>query len=182
MHQLHARGPLSVRERASGLGSGGRDLNPRPLGYEPHDARLCRLKPSLMTALTSAVLHGGAVSVLRRLLRPSLSRHIPFANPCTNLVPELPLCRSRPARSHTRRSSRHPAMPQAMPGLDPCKRWCRTAATPGRRRWHGALVHLASRGCPDVKGMKARIAAWMLWRRTFGAEGTGPPEGEAGSG
>jgi hypothetical protein len=32
----------------------GRDLNPRPLGYEPYDARLCRLGRSLVVALTSA--------------------------------------------------------------------------------------------------------------------------------
>jgi hypothetical protein len=50
----HAEGPFSVRERASGLGSGGgEDLNLRPLGYEHYDARLPRLGRSPAATLTS---------------------------------------------------------------------------------------------------------------------------------
>jgi len=65
-----------------------RDLNPRPLGYEPHDARLCRLGPSLVTALTSVDSRREVVSSLLRISCLSLSRRIPCTNSCTNVVPD----------------------------------------------------------------------------------------------
>jgi hypothetical protein len=67
----------------------GRDLNPRPLGYEPYDARLWRLGPSPVTPLASASLRREAVSDLLCLLRLSLSRRVPCTIPCTNLVSDL---------------------------------------------------------------------------------------------
>jgi hypothetical protein len=45
----------SVNRRSDGRATtGGRDLNPRPLGYEPYDARLFRLRRSPWRWLTSA--------------------------------------------------------------------------------------------------------------------------------
>ena len=85
MRKPHARGPFFVRERASGLGSGGRDLNPRPLGYEPYDIRLWPLGPSLAIALIS--INGwGSVRVERRhlpLLNPSPPRLVHKSGPIT---------------------------------------------------------------------------------------------------
>jgi hypothetical protein len=45
---LFEKGPLAL--------VAGADLNPRPLGYEPYDMRLRRLKLSPATALASADL------------------------------------------------------------------------------------------------------------------------------
>jgi len=55
-------------------------LNPRPLGYEPYDIGLCRLKPSLAGAVTSAD-RTNPVSLRRlRLPRLKLSRRVRFTN------------------------------------------------------------------------------------------------------
>lgn len=64
-------------------------MNPRPLGYEPYDARLKRLAWSLVAALTSAygATHVFADSVGLPRLKPS--RCVSCTNPCTNLVPDL---------------------------------------------------------------------------------------------
>jgi hypothetical protein len=59
-------------------------LNPRPLGYEPYDIGLCRLKPSLAGLVTSAD-RSGPISLRRlRLPRPVLSRRVRFTNRFTN--------------------------------------------------------------------------------------------------
>jgi hypothetical protein len=64
-------------------------LNPRPLGYEPYDARLRRLKQSLVIALTSADLRREVDPVLPRLPRLKLSRCVRFTNRFTKPVPGL---------------------------------------------------------------------------------------------
>ena len=69
-------------------------MNPRPLGYEPYDARLSRLKPSLITATASAELWREVVLGLLRLPRLRLSRRVLCTNPCKNQVPGV--CRWRP--------------------------------------------------------------------------------------
>jgi hypothetical protein len=61
-------------------------LNPRPLGYEPHDARLLRLGQSLAAALTSAEWQPEVVSGSLRLLRLSPSRSVRFTNRFTEQV------------------------------------------------------------------------------------------------
>ena len=65
----------------------GQDLNLRPLGYEPYDARLRSLG---LSPVTHADLGGRAERICPHLLclhRPRLSRCISCTNPCTNLVP-----------------------------------------------------------------------------------------------
>jgi len=55
----------------------GADLNPRPLGYEPYDARLRRLARSLVTALTSVNGRGASMpnlGVSRVASYPTASR------------------------------------------------------------------------------------------------------------
>ena len=84
----HAEGHFSVRERASGLGSGG-DLNPRPLGYEPYDARLRRLAWSLVAALTSGQRARHVYTEPRRVSVSRPIRSVLCTNPCTNLVADL---------------------------------------------------------------------------------------------
>jgi hypothetical protein len=69
---LFEKGPLAL--------VAGRDLNPRPLGYEPYDVRLCRLGLSLVTLLTSVDLLREVFSDLLRLPRLSLSRRVRFTN------------------------------------------------------------------------------------------------------
>ena len=64
-------------------------MNLRPLGYEPTDVRLRRLKQSLVTALTSADLRREVDSVLPCLPRPKLSRCVRFTNRFTESVPGL---------------------------------------------------------------------------------------------
>ena len=58
----------------------GRDLNPPPLGYEPYDIGLCRLRQSLAGAVTSTD-RTDPISLCRvRLLRLKLSRRVRFTN------------------------------------------------------------------------------------------------------
>jgi hypothetical protein len=73
-------------KRASGLGTG-EGLNPRPLGYEPYDARLYRLKRSLVGALTSINLRHEVALGPARLPRLRLSRRVRFTNPFTDIEP-----------------------------------------------------------------------------------------------
>jgi len=63
-------------------------LNPRPLGYEPYDVCLSRLKLSLVAALTSADGRQSFMPGPRRLPRLKPSRRVVCTNPCTNLVTE----------------------------------------------------------------------------------------------
>jgi hypothetical protein len=70
---------------------------PAPLGYEPYDARLCRLGRSPVAALASADSRRGVVSGLRRLPHPTLSRRVRFTDSFTKPVldlgvPGLPTC------------------------------------------------------------------------------------------
>jgi hypothetical protein len=58
----------------------GRDLNPRPLGYEPYDHRLRRPGESPIIALTSADLRRDVDSILPCLPRLKLSRCVRFTN------------------------------------------------------------------------------------------------------
>jgi len=87
--QTTDQGPIPCSESGPGLGSGGRDLNPRPLGYEPYDIGLSRLKPSLTGAMTSAN-RTDPVS-LRRLCLPrlKLSRRVRFTNRFTKQAIDL---------------------------------------------------------------------------------------------
>src|SRR5579863_6818317 len=71
------------------IGSGGRDLNPRPLGYEPYDVRLRRLGSSLVTALTSIDPRREVFPDLLRLPRLGLSRRVRFTNRFTELTTDL---------------------------------------------------------------------------------------------
>jgi hypothetical protein len=64
-------------------------LNPRPLGYEPYDARLCRLGQSLIIALTSADLRREVDSVLQVSRCLKLSRRVRFTNRFTEPVLDL---------------------------------------------------------------------------------------------
>ncbi len=64
-------------------------MNPRPLGYEPYDVRLCRLGSSLVTALTSIDPRREVFPDLLRLLRVDLSRRVRFTNRFTELTPDL---------------------------------------------------------------------------------------------
>ena len=66
-------------------------MNPRPLGYEPYGVRLSRLKKSPVTELISARPRLEVVPELLRLLRFGLSHRVSCTNPCTNLVPGLPV-------------------------------------------------------------------------------------------
>jgi hypothetical protein len=59
-------------------------LNPRLLGYEPYDMRLCRVAPSLVAALTSADGRRAFVSGPLRLPRLKPSRRVSCTNPCAN--------------------------------------------------------------------------------------------------
>jgi|SRR6185437_2514721 len=102
VYKTRVRGPFSVRERASGLGSGGKDLNPRPLGYEPYDVRLWRL---VRFSNGGADLGGQTWLVrdgVRRLPCLTPSRSVLCTNPCTNQVSELRAsgC-SKPAGAHS---------------------------------------------------------------------------------
>ena len=56
-------------------------MNPRPLGYEHYDVRLCRLAWSLVAALTSADGRQAFIPGLRRLPRLNPSRHVSCTNP-----------------------------------------------------------------------------------------------------
>jgi hypothetical protein len=66
-------------------------LNPRPLGYEPYDMRVSRLKKSPVTEQVSEDPRLEVVPELPRLLRFGLSHRVSCTNPCTNLVPGLPV-------------------------------------------------------------------------------------------
>ena len=63
-------------------------MNPRPLGYEPYDVRLCRPASSLVATLTSEDGRRAFVSGPLRLPRLKPSRRVLCTNPCTNLVTE----------------------------------------------------------------------------------------------
>ena len=63
-------------------------MNPRPLGYEPYDVRLCRFTLSLVAALTSEDGRRAFMSGRLRLSRLNPSRRVLCTNPCTNLVAE----------------------------------------------------------------------------------------------
>jgi hypothetical protein len=56
------------------------------LGYEPYDARLCRLASSLVVALTSEDGRRAFVSGPPRLPRLSLSRCVSCTISCTNRI------------------------------------------------------------------------------------------------
>jgi len=64
-------------------------LNPRPLGYEPYDSRLCRPGLSLAIALTSAYGRRVSSPMPRGLPRLKPSRRVSCTNPCTNPVLDL---------------------------------------------------------------------------------------------
>ena len=70
---LFEKGPLAL--------VAGEGFEPRPLGYEPYDVRLCRLEQSLVTALTSINLRREAALGPVRLRRLKLSRRIRFTSP-----------------------------------------------------------------------------------------------------
>jgi hypothetical protein len=61
-------------------------LNPRPLGYEPYDMRLCRLGQSLPGGLKLSRLTQRSRNDLLRLPCLSSSRSVSCTNPCTNMV------------------------------------------------------------------------------------------------
>ena len=67
----------------------GRDLNPPPLGYEPYDIGLCRLRQSLAGAVTSTD-RTDPISLCRvHLLRLKLSRRVRFTNRFTEQAIDL---------------------------------------------------------------------------------------------
>ena len=61
----------------------GEDLNPRPLGYEPNDVRLCYLGWSLLANLTSADVRCEVVSGLGDLPHLTVFRRVRFTDPFT---------------------------------------------------------------------------------------------------
>ena len=63
-------------------------MNPRPLGYEPYDARLPRLGQSPVAALASADGRQAFIPGLQGLPRLNPSRYVSCTNPCTNLGAE----------------------------------------------------------------------------------------------
>ena len=64
-------------------------MNPRPLGYEPYNIGLCRLKPSLAGAVTSADRTGHLSLRRLRLARLKPSRRVRFTNRFTNQAIDL---------------------------------------------------------------------------------------------
>ena len=78
------------------------------LGDEPYDARLCRLVPSLMTALISADLSRQVVSALPPLSRLTPSRGIPYTICAQNRVPDLNRRRDDPVPMSAARTQRLP--------------------------------------------------------------------------
>jgi hypothetical protein len=105
----HMPKALSLFEKGPSALVAGEDLNLRPLGYEPYDARLPRLGLSPVTTLTSADLHSEVFCGLQRLPRFSLSRCVPFTNRFTEqaidlqfpVPPGLPWLPSLDARRRT---------------------------------------------------------------------------------
>jgi hypothetical protein len=78
---LFEKGPLAL--------VAGEGFEPRPLGYEPYDIGLCRLKPSLAGAVTSAD-RTYPISLRRlRLARLGLSRRVRFTNRFTKPALDL---------------------------------------------------------------------------------------------
>jgi hypothetical protein len=69
----------------------GRDLNPRPLGYDPTDVRLRCLGQSLVTALTSADRRLEVIPGPLYLSRLSLFRCVRFTNRFTEPALDLRL-------------------------------------------------------------------------------------------
>src|SRR5262249_23729005 len=82
-------GPGTQRSQAMSSTERGRDLNPRPLGYEPYNTCLSRLWLSLASAVTSA--DGTEPISLRRLCLPclKLSRRVRFTNRFTEQAIDL---------------------------------------------------------------------------------------------
>jgi len=122
-------------------------LNPRPLGYEPYDTRLCRLGPSLTGVVTSA---DRTDQISLRRLRPSrlvLSRRVRFTNRFTKQAIDLQL----PAPFPPFRGC-HPSVrctvsglaKQLASGMALTRATCRLRSrpTPGR----GALVVITAAG------------------------------------
>ena len=99
----------------------GRDLNPRPLGYEPYDVRLPHLKPSLAGAVTPAD-RTDPIS-LRRLRLPclELSRRVRFTNRFTEQAIDL----------------RFPASFPPFRGCHPLDARHRVRARQATASWHG---------------------------------------------
>jgi hypothetical protein len=64
-------------------------LNPRPLGYDPYDVRLCRLGRSPVAVLASADSRLVVVPGLLRLPQFTLSRRVRFTNWFTEVVLDL---------------------------------------------------------------------------------------------
>jgi hypothetical protein len=143
----------------------GADLNPRPLGYEPNDIRLCRFGQSPVTALVPADLLHAVAPGLLRLPCLSLSRHVSCTNACTNRPPGLLVRvgkRYRPIwhrlftdRSGTRRA--RPLRPElAAPlGVWPSAQLAAYAA--GRRCW-GLCRDVAVLPRCTVHRIAARVA------------------------
>jgi hypothetical protein len=133
----------------------GRDLNPRPLGYEPYDARLWCLGQSLVGVVTSAD-RTDPVS-LRRFRLPCLvlSRRVRFTNRFTEQAIDLrSRTPSRPSRAASlglcRVRARQATSPPVMPHAEP-RRPCRHHPLPGF-----ALGHRPRR-CPAQAPPRTRL-------------------------
>jgi hypothetical protein len=85
----HMPKALSLFEKGPSALVAGRDLNPRPLGYEPYDVRLWRLGPSLAGVVTSADRPGPVSHGRLRLPRLVLSRRVWFTNRFTEQAIDL---------------------------------------------------------------------------------------------
>jgi hypothetical protein len=129
-------------------------LNPRPLGYEPYDARLRRLAWSLVATLTSV---NGARHVYvepRRLPRRTLFHSVSCTNPCTSLAAD---------QRHRRNDERFRVRSPRLPGLRassqvaiPAVLFGSNRGDPGRsphraREGHGLLIgELSDPDHPDA--------------------------------
>ena len=138
----------------------GRDLNPRPLGYEPYDIGLCRLRQSLAGAVTSTD-RTDPISLCRvRLLRLKLSRRVRFTIGlqnrlliCTFPHPPRPSVAAVPGARHCSRPRQATAKRR---GLDTQRVASAHARHRAARRpvvitaTGSALGHRRTTACPDT--------------------------------
>ena len=119
-------------------------MNLRPLGYEPYDASLWRLGPSLVGVVTSADRTDPVPLRRLRLPRLVLSRSVRFTNRFTEQVIDLqfpyPSCPSAaailgaPHRVPVRQATSPPVMPDVEPRSPGRRRRRQACGQPGQRR------------------------------------------------
>ena len=148
--QTTSKRPVLCSEPASDLGSGGQDLNLRPLGYERYDVGLWRLGQSLADAVTSADGTKHVPLAPSRLPRLNLFRRVRFTNWFTEQAIDL----------------RFPSSPPSSRGCHPSGRGRRVQAYAAPRTGlaltlrHGANHAAARRMASVTSDLAAGLGVW----------------------